>query len=68
MRRPRLTYANVMISRRAGWGEIFTVGGGEPQTTARLDVIAVGQLIWYTRPASEAADYTSLDQVAYWPE
>lgn len=46
---------------------LFTVGGGEPQSTARIDVFPDGQVIWVVGPINEP-DYTSLDQIAYWPE
>ena len=46
---------------------LFTVGGGEPQTSARIDVSAGGEVFWFTGPTGEP-DYTSLDQIAYWPE
>ena len=45
---------------------LFTVGGGEAQTSARLDVHPDGQVIWFTGPVGEP-DYTSLDQIAFWP-
>jgi hypothetical protein len=44
-----------------------TVGGGEPQPTARLGLGADGQLIWFTGYAPESATDTSLDRVACWP-
>lgn len=45
---------------------LFTVGGGEPQSTARIDVFPDGQVIWVVGPINEP-DYTSLDQIAHWP-
>lgn len=46
---------------------LFTVGGGEPQPTARIDVYPDGQVIWVVGAINEP-DYTSLDEIAYWPE
>jgi hypothetical protein len=64
----RSTIAVLPPGYRPSASLLFTVGGGEPQTTARVDLTADGQLYWFTGPASEPANYTSLDQIAYWPE
>jgi hypothetical protein len=53
---------------RPSAGMLFTVGGGEPNATARVDVAADGQVFWLTGPPWQPGNYTSLDQVAYWPE
>jgi hypothetical protein len=45
---------------------LFTVGGGQPEGTARLDLTAAGELLWVTG-ASADGDYSSLDQISYWP-
>lgn len=45
---------------------LFTVGGGEAQTTSRIDVGPDGQVFWFTGPVGEP-DYTSLDQISFWP-
>jgi hypothetical protein len=46
---------------------LFTVGGGQPEGNARLDLASDGQLLW-TSGSGGDPDYTSLDQVSYWPE
>ena len=45
---------------------LFSVGGGETQTTSRIHVYPDGQVFWYTGPVGEPDD-TSLDQIAFWP-
>jgi hypothetical protein len=45
---------------------LFTVGAGQPEGTARLDITTEGQLLWVSG-ASADGDYSSLDQISYWP-
>jgi hypothetical protein len=52
---------------RPSAGLLFTVGAGQPESTARIELAVDGQLLW-TSGAGAEGDYTSLDQVSYWPE
>lgn len=43
---------------------IFTVGGGQPAATSRIDVYPDGNVTWVSGPGTES-DYTSLAQVSF---
>jgi hypothetical protein len=58
--------ATLPAGYRPAEGLLFTVGGGQPEGTARVDLTADGQLRWVSG-ASADGDYSSLDQISYWP-
>ena len=45
---------------------VFTIGGGQPEGTTRVDITPAGELVWISG-ASADGDYSSLDQISYWP-